>query len=220
MSYQNPNWNPDNYFDIADNSIVAVKDNKLNSQEIRVYCSENYKYIANNVFDECNNLSSLMISNGIEEIGEQNWPETLTLINYTGSSEEYANLGLNISNVSIEYYALDEGFINYWNAFVRPTSETSICDQVGKDKYEDLNLMYTSLSEEDLEQVNDYKDLSGASIKSSMSYLKALYSGQETRPVEKETSSALMITLILVTATIGMTFIAVMYLLKQNKIIN
>ena len=208
------------YFSISEEHVVtSVLESHINDSELRLYNEGETLIIDKHVFDACSSLNSLMLTFNVSEVKEQIWPNALTTINFTGSFEEYGALNISFSGI-VNYYACDEGFIYNWDKNVRVTENTNLCDSVSKEQYLLLVEKYNALSSDEKEVVDAYKDKANSTIKDSMKYLKGIYGEQESRKSEKETSSSLMITLILTTAIIGMTFIAVLYLLKDKNIIN
>ena len=218
-SFINPSWNNEDYFNVDNHVAISVKDDKKSSVEIRLYEDENITSVASHIFDECASLTTLMLSSSLTSIGEQNWPASVATINFTGSETKWNTYNLETNAITVNYYASDEGFIHYWDEYVRPTKETNLCDSVSRSDYQNLLNKFNLLSNDEQDAVNQYKDKANSSIKDSLKYLKTIYEGQESRHVEKETSSSLMIGLIISAASVGMTFIAVLYLLKERKII-
>lgn len=218
-SFINPSWDNGEYFNVDNQVVISVKDDKKSSLEIRLYEDESISSVASHVFDECVSLTTLMLSSSLTSIGEQNWPASLVTINFTGSEDKWNTYNLETNSIVVNYYASDEGFIHYWDEFVRPSAETNLCDSVSRSEYQNLLNKYDLLSNEEQKLVDQYKDKANSSIKDSLKYLKTIYEGQESRHVEKETSSSLMIGLIITAASVGMTFIAVLYLLKERNII-
>ena len=218
LSNLNPSWNNGDSFNIEENVVFSVKDEKKEATELRLYAEDSALTISNHVFDSCSNLDSLMITYKVSEIGEQNWPVSLTHIYFSGSEAEWANLHVSTS-AAVSYYALDEGFIYYWNTNVRPETTTNLCDRVSKSDYKVLADMFNALGPTEQSVVNSYVDKAKVSIQASMKYLDTLYNGESSREVERETSPSLMIGIIIAVSTVGMTFIAVLYLLKEKKII-
>lgn len=215
----NPSWVNSDYFNVTNKVVVSVRDEKKNSVEIRLYEDEDIDSVSAHVFDECLSLSSLMLSSSLISIDEQSWPTSLSTINFTGSETRWNSYQLETNAITVNYYALDEGFVHYWDEYVRPTEQTNLCDSVSRSDYQKLLGMYDALSNNEQQLVDQYHDKADSSIKDSLKYLKTIYDGQESRHVEKETSSTLMIGLIISAASVGMTFIAVLYLLKEKNII-
>lgn len=214
-----PDYHNSGYFIMDKGTILGIKEEHINDKELRIYNEGTDLTISMHVFDAASELEVLMLTYAVKEIEEQNFSDSLTTINFTGGEEEYKSLDLP-DDFIVNYYSNDEGFIYYWDLFVRENKDINLCDSVDKDLYKQIVDRYEALSNSDKEVVDNYVDKAGSTIKSSLAYLKGIYGEQESRKVEKEISSSLMITLILVTAIIGMTFIAIMYFLKDKKIIN
>lgn len=224
--------NDDLTLELKDNShykVTGVNDTSL--EEFRIYYDENtvIDEISEGAFDSCLSLTTLMISYSVNILPANLFTDStqhtdFETINYTGTKAEWDALLISYS-YDINYEACDEGFIRMWNRDVRPTSDSSLCD-IGKVKYLEVIALYENLSDGDRLVVNAYRDLNDVlsetgNIASSISYLKDYYtkgdvpSSNET----KEVSSSLMISLIVVIAVVGMTFIMIFYYLKDKKII-
>lgn len=215
-----PTWNNSNYFNIENKQVVSIKNEHINDYELRIYSQDEPLTIKEGVFNLAPNLDTLMLTYHLNSIGEQTFSSNFKTINFTGSEEEFLLLGLELrSDIVIYFYACDEGFVNYWNTFVRISEDTSLCDSVTKEDYQTLLTLYKTLETDDKANVDVYRDKADATIKDSMKYLDGLYGDKESKRVEKETSPSLMITLIIIAASVGMTFIAVLYLLKDKNII-
>ena len=219
-SYHNQNWDNNDYFNVANHAVVSVKDDKKNNLELRLYEDEEITSVSAHAFDECTSLTTLMLSSCLTTIEEQTWPNTLVTINFTGSQSKWNTYNLATNNITVNYYACDEGFIHNWDENIRPLATTNLCDSVAsKSEYQAILNMYDALSVAEQKLVNEYEDKANSKIKDSLKYLKTLYEASESRRLEKETSSTLMIALIISAASVGMTFIAVLYLLKEKNII-
>ncbi len=204
--------------------IVGVKDEYLSSTELRIYSSSFSDVfideIASDAFKYCNELSSLMISYQVTKVDGLIPSETFKTINYTGNESLLAtnNILFNEGFI-VNFETNDEGFIYKWVNEVRPTTESNLCD-VTNEQYQSLKHLYDSLDNNDKEIVNSYVDLAGSKISDSMNQLKKLFSEKtDDTQNRKEPSSKTMITLILVIAAFGMTFIGAFYLLKDKNII-
>lgn len=208
--------------------ISSVKDEYLLKEELRVYNDENYKIIEieENAFDNCTNLSSLMISYSVTTLPNNlfsNESTSLNTINFTGSAEDWLKIS-NHSNYDnkyeINYFSNDEGFIYMWDNIVRPNENSSICD-IGNKKYNNLvKPLYEKLEAEDKSVVDNYVDKAGITINKSMKELADRFSSvQKVNSIEKEVSQDFMATLIVGIALVGMTFITVFYYLKEKQII-
>ena len=163
-------------------------------------------------------FSTLMLTNSVTHISDavfENAP-SITSIKYTGSGEEFNALGLSFANFS--RYSCDEGFMNYWNTYVRPNEDSNICD-INKATYQDVYFLYKNLSQDDLNIVNAMTDKAGAKISDSMKELVKLFSDSSGSQKTDEWNQTGAITLIIVVAVIGMTSITIFFLLKTKNII-
>lgn len=202
--------------------LEKVNDDYLSETELRVYYEDDcvIKEIAPNAFDNCDQLETVMLSRYIEKVPSNIFDNvsTLTTINYTGSEEQFKSLDLDVSNIDVNYYANDEGFLCYWFDNIRPTEKSNICD-ISDETYHEMLTLYGELSDDERQIVNVYED-AGDRIINSITYLKSVKTKtvvQENTPdVEKST----MIAFILIIASVGMTFICIFYLLKERKVIN
>jgi hypothetical protein len=100
--------------------------------------------------------------------------DNIVVVKYTGSEEQYNALGITKTFSSIYYYACDEGFINYWNAVIRPEKGTSICD-ISKETFNTLYSRYIQLTSEEKSVVDTTLDKAGAKIGDSMQELVNLF---------------------------------------------
>ena len=202
--------------------IIGVKSEFTNESELRIYDTEEYHVttIDDGAFDECTNLSSFIISQCVTNIPVDAFAGlNLSSIGYTGSLDLFNALNLVTSDVVFEY-AGDEGFMNYWQEFVRPTPDFNICD-VSKAVYEKALSLYTNLSEIDRAAIRNLKDGEGDdTILDSLNYLKELHREAKKENRTKEANKSTMIVFILIIASLGMSFICVFYLLRERKIIN
>lgn len=201
--------------------ISAICNDFKENIELRIYKSEEkpISEICENAFDGCVNLSTLMVSDTVTTITSSTFDNLshFETFNYTGSEEQFSELNLSLDGVKINYFACDEGFINYWNLYVRPNDTANLCD-VSRDTYKQMQLLFDELSEDDKANVKDLQDGDGT-ILEAIQYLQEKYKeGNKERPT-KEASKSMMITLILIIASIGMTFICIFYLLRERKII-
>ncbi len=211
------------HYNIVSTELVSVKDAYKNESELRVYASETSKVLSINseAFKDCKNLESIMLSKTVEVLpnGLFDTLNNFQTINYTGSKQEFDQIGFsNSKNYTINEYACDEGFVNYWNTFIRPNEDSSLCD-VTKDNYKKMEALYNNLSDEDIVSIKDVKD-ADSTIEKGIKYLREFFSDAPKETTTREASKSTMIALILVIASIGMTFICVFYLLRERKIIN
>ena len=193
--------------------LVSVRDTSL--EEYRIYSSSKIDEIADDAFSISDHKYSVMISNYVTQIHESAFSNNLEKILFTGDESEWAKIGYSFTNVY--FYQCDEGFINYWNTFIRPNSDSNIC-AIPRTTYGYVKLLYDSLNSSDLASVNSYVDKSGNSISSSMEYL-INYFETPVNPNVSYLSKNSTITLIIVISVIGMTAIAGLYLLKKKHII-
>ena len=162
----------------------------------------------------------IMISKDISGINHDFLINThITRINYTGSEEDWNNLGIGTFN-NLYFYENDEGFINYWNDKVRPDGEVDVCS-MSIDDYILLKDKYDLLVAEDKAYVNDYIDKAEQSIEDTMDYLSKYFEEEkQTNPSKKNLTQDMTIGIIVSVAIFGMTTISIFYILKQQKIIN
>lgn len=208
-------WNVQGYstnITVEDGILTSVNDKS--SPEVRIYAEKGVSSIASGAFDDCT-FTTLMISKTVQS-NNAVFPNTLNEIFFTGSEDE---LNFEIPNNVILYeYGCDEGFFNFWDEFVRPHFDDSICD-VTKSNYIKMKQLYNNLSDIDLQVVNSRVDGSGT-IKDSVEYLDTYFTpSQSSQVIEKEIPQTTMITIILIIASFGMTSIGVFYVLKDRDII-
>ena len=191
-------------------------------EEIRIYHYDDLLIdeIADNAFSGTS-FSKIALSNCVKTVGTNAFAgvTSLTTMYFTGSEEEYSSLNISYEFQDVYYYAIDEGFINYWNKEVRPNEDSNICE-ISSDKYNYIRHLYTSLSTEDKDEVDSYKDLAGATIKDSIKELNQHFAAPGGAKKTEEWNQTGAITLILVIAVIGMTSITIFFLLKTKQIIN
>lgn len=205
--------------------ITGVKEEFASYYELRVYSKELSDIcvdkIAENAFASCDYLSSLMITSDITYIDPNafnNLPY-LEYINFTGSEAQYKALNINPS-LNYATYANDEGFLNYWNEFVRMEDTTNLCD-IGKDIYLNMKDKYNLLSQQEKDYVNVAKDRAGIQIKSSIDYLEEFFKETPSNPSQKrEMNKSTAIALIVTASIIGMTSISLFFFLKTKNIID
>ena len=221
---ENPYVNDFTYVDKGDgNYLVSSVDNdsvlKENLRIYSIYEGSPVNEIAADCFANCDNLTSIMIGNGVTII-PQGTLDILSLnqIHYTGSLQEWNGIGY-LTDVVVYEYAFDEGFINYWNKFVRPEEDSSVCD-IGENNYKVLKEKYNNLTPYDKSVVNDYTDKGGETIGSSMKYLDAYFTPKENKESRTEIDKTTTLSIIVGIAIFGMTSIAVFYLLMKKNIIS
>ena len=201
-------------------TLVSIDDSSL-EDELRIYRYDDQLIdeIADNAFSGTS-FTSVAISNCVTLIGTNAFAgqTTLTTCNFTGSEEEWNSLNVVYAFNRVNYYAIDEGFINYWVKEVRPTADTNICE-ITKDQYNFIRELYSDLSAEDKAVVDIYEDLAGSTIKDSIKELNRHFASPEGAKRSEEWNQTGAITLILIIAVIGMTSITIFYLLKTKQII-
>lgn len=208
--------------------VIGVNDE--NVQEIRIYYDENQKIteIEGGAFDSCLSLHSIMISYSVtifpnDLFSDWNVHSThFSIINYTGSQSEWETNSSNMflpRSVNIFFQSCDEGFIRTWRDIVGNRYDTEM-NQIAKDDYDTLISLYNHLSVDDKKIVNDFEYMEGTTIYCGLLKLRQFFDKDisASKPT-KEVSSDTMISLIIVIALIGMTFIMVFYYLKDKKII-
>ena len=190
--------------------------------EFRVYRYEDYLVdeIDDNAFKD-SSISTLVISDCVLHINDAALDNAtnLTTLKYTGSKEDFAKLGLKQEwNDKVVEYAVDEGFINYWNKNIRPNGEFNICS-ISEETYNTVYKLYRGLFGDDLTYVNDYVDAGGAKIKDSIKTLVDHFDEGSHAQTTEEWNQTGAITLIIFIAILGMTSITVFFLLKTKNII-
>ena len=203
-------------------TVTGIADGYLNSSYIRIYqFNENpIDEIADTAFAGTS-FSSIVLSRDITHINRAVFENAtnITHINFTGSKEEFQSLNLSFDIEKVSFYAVDEGFIYYWNSEIRPEENTNICN-ISRDKFSTVYGLYKSLIKTDLDKVDSYVDVAGAKISDSMKELINVFSEQGSQKKKDEWNQTGAITLIIVIAVIGMTSITVFFLLKTKNIIN
>lgn len=195
---------------------------ETNKYDYRVYSNRKdgkiVDEIASNAFDLASNVTEIMISKDILSIGDNSYLfDKVEYIHFTGSLTEWESYQIDTDAVIFDY-ACDEGFINYWNTFIRPVKDTSICD-IGETLYQELLSKYNALTTYDYEIVNAYEDIAGETIEESMDYLDEFYNPKE-KPKSEELPKDLTLILIICISVFGMSMIAIFYLLKKKDIIH
>ena len=202
-------------------TLVSIDGSSL-EDELRIYRYDDQLIdeIADNAFSGTS-FTSVAISNCVTIINANAFAGQTSLVTcyFTGSEQEWNSLNVSYTFQNVYYYAIDEGFINYWNKEVRPTADTNICD-ITKDQYNYIRELYSDLTAEDKAVVDAYEDLAGSSIKDSIKELNRHFAAPSGSKNTEEWNQTGAITLILIIAVIGMTSITIFYLLKTKKIIN
>lgn len=188
--------------------------------EMRIYRYDDMLIdeISDNAFDGTS-FTTLALSNCVTHISDAAFTSTsIQVINYTGSLEEYNALGLTHEFQHVYEYMIDEGFINYWNAYVRPNADSNICS-ITRETYNKVLSLYLNLSTEDLAVVDSHIDKANVKIKDSIKELNNVFG--EITPTKKteEWNQTGAIILIIFIAVLGMTSITVFFLLKTKNII-
>ena len=199
---------------VEDHVLTSVNDKS--SDYIRIYAESDATAIGEHAFDGCG-FKYLMVSNKVRQ-NAATFPDTLTTFEYTGPASDI-NFAIP-DNVTVIEYACDEGFLNYWSEFIRPNIDGSICN-VKKEHYVKMKSLYSNLNKypHDLDKINSIKDGTGT-IKDSVEYLDSYFgNANRSKMTEKEISQSVMITLILIIASFGMTSIGLFYFLKDKKVI-
>ena len=203
-------------FTVEDHVLVSVEEE--NHPYLRIYAYREVTTIAEHAFDDCH-FVTMMISTTVTEINAT-FPTELTTIEFTGSRED---ISFAIpEGITVVEYADDEGFINYWKEYIRPNINGSICN-VKKEHYLKMKSLYKNLEHsfitKDLNIVNSTDDGTGT-IKDSIAYLDSYFgTSNKSQMTEKEISQSVMITMILIIASFGMTSIGLFYFLKDRKVI-
>ncbi len=174
--------------------------------------------ISDNVFDGID-VNNLVLTNSITHISSDTFNNSnIKNIRFTGSKEEFDSLNLDLNNINVSYYAVDEGFINYWNKNIRPIEKANICD-ISEKTFNEVYSLYSSLSKEDLAVVNEYEDSAKAKIADSMKELVRVFVDPEPAKKNNDWNQTGAIILIIFIAVLGMTSITIFYLLKTKNLI-
>ena len=202
--------------DIVVENNVLVSVNTKEAYSLRIYADKGVTTIGEHAFDDCS-YTTMMISSTVR-IVNSSFPAQLKTIEYTGASED---ISFEIpQGIEVVEYADDEGFLNYWKEFIRPNINGSICN-VSKEHYVKMKSLYNNLSTypQDVETVENTSDGTGT-IKDSIKYLDSYFgNSNRSQTLGKEISQSVMITLILIVASFGMTSIGLFYFLKDKKVI-
>lgn len=202
--------------------IESVKSEFLLADELRIYgqdfdAKRHYAHVASNAFDGAS-FSKLMVSKDVITFSPTLENKT---IYFTGSEIEFAPLEPQFINCHINYYACDEGFINFWMTNIR--SMSSICDVLLPANVDIYNELYTLYAQLDLtgdkEKVDNFND-GESTIKKSMEYLDSLANPTPSPSKPHKMSKDMMLYFVLIVASIGMTSICIFYLLKDKNIID
>lgn len=200
--------------DFEVNENVLIKVNDTSADYVRIYRSSGITSIALDAFQDCH-FSRIMISNNVLEIND-NFPDTLTTLEFTGSKQDI-NFAVP-EGIEIKEYACDEGFLNYWTTYIRPNISGSICD-VTKQDYLKMKQLYAELNVTDKETINAYDDGS-SNIADSIEFLDDNFNSSPRNNIqEADISQSMMLTLILIIASFGMTSIGIFYFLKDKNVI-
>ena len=202
---------------VEDHVLTTVNDKS--ASYVRIYGESGATSIGEHAFDDCT-FKCLMISNKVRE-NHATFPNTLETLEYTGAKSD---ISFAIpDNVEVVEYACDEGFLNFWSEYIRPNIDGSICN-VTKQNYVKMKSLYNNLNRYDyavydFEKVNETPDGTGT-IKDSVAFLDNYFgNSNKSKMTEKEISQSVMITLILIIASFGMTSIGLFYFLKDKKVI-
>ena len=203
-------------------TIVGVNDSLKNNEEIKIYNNEEalIDEISDDAFTSCTNLKTIVLSYSITHISDDAFVDSIETVKYTGSLEEYIALGISKEFDYLYYYASDEGFLNYWDKFIRPTEKSNICN-ITKQIFSEAYTLYTDLSISERDIVDNTIDKGGAKISASMKVLIEYFNGNP-QPSNRGTTwnQKGAISFIIVVAVIGMTSICVFYLMKTKQIID
>ena len=112
--------------------IDGISDDSLNEYRLySLYEGENYSYVVSEIddhlFDDINHDIVVLISRDITTFSVNLFNNQHVLSIYYTGSETHWNTRSISSSQTIYFYQGDEGFINYWNDTVRPTSSSDVC---------------------------------------------------------------------------------------------
>ncbi len=209
-------WFPYPYTtDITVENHVLTSVNDKDTPNVRIYAEQEVTTIGEHAFDDCS-FSTLMISKTVKDV-QATYPDTLGVIYFTGALSEiefdYPN------NVVVYEYGCDEGFLNYWTLNIRPNTDGSSICNVTREHYVKMKQLYNELETHDRNTVDAKKDGTGT-IYDSVKYLDSYFSGRSSsQNTTKEIPQTVMIILILIVASFGMTSIGIFYIFKDKKII-
>lgn len=203
-------------------TVTGIKTQYLSSDNVRIYQfdDELIDEIADTAFVGTS-FTTVVISKNITHINSAVFENATNIktINYTGSIAEFSALNLSFDVNNVHEYAVDEGFINFWNTYVRVDANSNICD-ISVETYKQLDSLYKNLIKSDLEVVNSYTDSANAKIGESMKEIYSVFNTDNSQQRKDEWNQTGAITLIIVIAVIGMTSITIFYLLKTKNIIH
>ena len=202
-------------------TLTGIKSGYLSNSNIRIYAFDDpIDAISDDAFLNTT-FDSIVLSKDITFINDAAFTNAPNIKNiyYTGSLDDFALLNLSFDTNHVYPYSVDEGFINYWNTYIRPTENTNICN-ITKQTFSYAYGLYINLIQSDLDVVNQYVDLAGAKISDSMKTLISVFSEQGSQKKKDEWNQTGAITLIIVISVVGMTSIAIFFLLKTKKIID
>lgn len=202
--------------------ITGVKTEFIQQSEFRIYDLDEIEIssISASAFDDCLQNLTVMITNHITALPDELFStQESVIINFTGSEKQWNEIGYSSSIISeVNYYSNDEGYIHFWNDYVRPTAASDICSFT-TEQYLNIVSKYNALSDRDRFFVDSYTDLSGATIKDTIEYINQYYNQTPSRPTDY-LSQEQTVELISFIAIFGMTFICVFYFLKQKQYIS
>ena len=203
-------------------TIVSVKSDYASNKEIKTYYDQEclIDEISDDAFVSCTNLQTLVLSYSITHISNNAFIDSIKTVKYTGSAEQYAQLGITKGFDNISYYSSDEGFINYWNLNIRPNADSNICN-ITNETFRTAYTLYCELTITERDIVNTSLDKAGEKIGSSMKVLINQFN-VNPQPSNKGTTwnQKGALSFIIVVAVIGMTSICVFYLMKTKQIID
>lgn len=205
--------------------IDGISDDSLNEYRLySLYEGENYSYevseIDDHVFDDIDHDIVVLISKDITSFSVNLFNnQHISNIYYTGSEAHWNSRSINPSQ-NVYFYQGDEGFINYWNDAIRPTSSSDVC-LMSKEDYTILKSMYDSLTAADKLVVNTYLDKANQTIEDTMVYLSKYFSNENksNNQPKKNLPQDMTIGIIVSVAIFGMTTICIFYILKRQGII-
>lgn len=214
-------------FDVQTNergnyTVTGVKDFAIDNEELKIYYDQDnvIDEISDDAFVTCTNLNTLVLSYSITHINNAALIDSIDTIKYTGSQDQFDALNLTKEGIDVYTYASDEGFINFWNTYIRPEADSNIC-QITREIYNATYARYTDLSVSEREIVDAATDIANEKIGLSMVALINYFKGNP-QPSNKGTTwnQKGAISFIIVVAVIGMTSICVFYLMKAKQIID
>lgn len=197
-------------FTVENHVLVSVNDKA--AKEIRIYKDSGITTIDEHAFDGCS-FDSVMISDCVTTINAE--ISENVLVKFTKAKSSYSfDLPENVQYLE---HSCDEGFLNYWTENIRDDIDGSICN-VSIDNYRYVKELYSNLNNYDKFIVENTID-GDATIKESLKFLDSQFSSTPSESNSREISKGVMISLILVIASFGMTAIGIFYVLKDKKVI-